>query len=157
MMQHWQHFKEICPYLPIIIGISIPNKVMMSYNSNRFMQLLLYIGAPLVLYCDRFDCGSRQVLKCELWHTTLSANSHLLRLNEASSAASTLQTSILLLSNIWYTGTVWTYPYVNDMLYNMVSGLGILAHLYYPRIDLLHHNAMICGDTNHCCTAYHRL
>ena len=33
----------------------------MSYSSNWLMQLLLFTSAPLVLCCDRLDCGSRQV------------------------------------------------------------------------------------------------
>ena len=32
-----------------------------SFSSNWFTQLLLCTSAPLVLYCDRFDRGSRQV------------------------------------------------------------------------------------------------
>ena len=36
-------------------------KVMMSYSSKWFKLLLLCTSAPLVLCCDQFDCGSRQV------------------------------------------------------------------------------------------------
>ena len=36
-------------------------KVMMSYSSNWFTLLLLCTSAPLVLCCDRFDSGSKQV------------------------------------------------------------------------------------------------
>ena len=32
-----------------------------SFSSNWFTLLLLCTSAPLVLYCDRFDLGSRQV------------------------------------------------------------------------------------------------
>ena len=35
--------------------------VVMSYNSNWITLLLLYISAPLVLCCDRLNCGLRQV------------------------------------------------------------------------------------------------
>ena len=37
---------------------------MTPYISNWFMLLLLCISAPLVLCCDQFSCGSRQV-QCE--------------------------------------------------------------------------------------------
>ena len=44
------------------IEVSIfAGKVMMSYSSNWFTLLLLCTSAPLVLCCDRFDNGSRQV------------------------------------------------------------------------------------------------
>ena len=32
-----------------------------SYSSNWIMLLLPFTSAPLVLRCDRFDCGSRQI------------------------------------------------------------------------------------------------
>ena len=41
------------------------SEVIMSCHSNWIMLLLLCTSAPLVLCCDRFDLGSRQV-KCDL-------------------------------------------------------------------------------------------
>ena len=39
----------------------LASEVIMSYSSNWIMLLLLCTSAPLVLCCDRFDRGSRQV------------------------------------------------------------------------------------------------
>ena len=41
--------------------MQFPSKVITSYSSNWIMLLLLCTGAPLVLCCDQFDCGSKQV------------------------------------------------------------------------------------------------
>ena len=41
--------------------LQFTGKVMMSYSSNWFMLLLLCTSTPLVLGCDRFDHGSKQV------------------------------------------------------------------------------------------------
>ena len=43
-----------CSYL-------LAGKVITSYSSHWFMQLLLCASAPLVLCCDQFDRGSKQV------------------------------------------------------------------------------------------------
>ena len=47
---------DLAPYI-----WSFASKVMMSHSSNWFTLLILCISAPLVLCCDQFDRGSRQV------------------------------------------------------------------------------------------------
>ena len=37
------------------------SEMIMSYSSNWITLLLLCTGTPLVLCCDRCDCGSRQI------------------------------------------------------------------------------------------------
>ena len=47
------------------------SEVIRSYNSNWITLLLLYTSAPLVLCCDRLNCGSRQVMHDPVYLVTV--------------------------------------------------------------------------------------